>query len=63
MPEFDASRLQAVLETANARLGYERWLEQFLIPLLKKVGFTVSVKRNVKSWTFTVRFPDAKQAG
>lgn len=62
MPDFDAAKLQALLQTANARVGYERWLEQFLIPLLKKVGFTVSVKRNVKSWTLTVRFPNAKQA-
>jgi hypothetical protein len=60
--EFDPSKLQALLATANARVGYERWLEQFLIPLLKKVGFTVSVKRNMKSWTFTVKFPNAQQA-
>lgn len=52
MPENTAQ-----LKTGSPRIGYERWLEQFLIPLLKKVGFTVSVKRNVKSWTFTVRFP------
>jgi hypothetical protein len=57
MPDFDPSKLQALLNTANSRVGYERWLEQFMIPLLKKVGFAVSVKRNVKSWTLTVRFP------
>lgn len=59
----DSEKLQALITNAKAMHGYSKWLDDFIIPLLKKVGLKVKVKRGPDSYVITLKVPGAKQAG
>ena len=50
-------RLQTLLHTSANHLGYQRWLDNFILPLLTKIGLRPSVKRRKHEWVITVKFP------
>ncbi|HWV46752.1 MAG TPA: hypothetical protein VN039_12175 [Nitrospira sp.] len=60
---MDGDKLRTLLADANAAHKYATFLDDFIIPLIKKIGLKVSVKKNLKSYVITVRLPNAVQNG
>lgn len=54
---IDGDKLKALKSNPAAADGYRTWLDQFVIPLLKKVGLNVKVRRNASSYIITVKLP------
>lgn len=55
----DTEKLRALLADARAGAAYSTWLDGYVVPLLKKIGLKVTVKKNLKSYVITVRLPNA----
>lgn len=58
----DTDKLQALLSDMRAAESYKTWLDNFIIPLLKKIGLRVTVRRNPASYVITVTLPNAKSS-
>lgn len=39
----------------QAHVGYQRWLDAFIIPLMQKTGMNIKVKRTPERYTITVK--------
>jgi hypothetical protein len=53
----DTEKLAALLANAKAGFAYAKWLDDFIVPLLKKIGLKVRVKKSPTSYIITVKLP------
>lgn len=49
------SDIHALLQNANAALGYVKFIDGFIVPLLKRTGLDVQTRKTKRTITITVK--------